>query len=409
MADEVRRLTLEELAAEAGAQPALIERLVELGQLRTDVDGRFDARDGAVIATVQALEGAGVSDDDLVWLVRDAGVGYEAVGKMFTTPAPRDGPTYREFVESLGPLGAHVPAIYAGFGLAEPQAERPMRDDEASIIRRFLMTWDAVDPGSDWDVRIARLVGETSRRTMEGWLDAWDAAARPVLGTQGAPGARGRPADPTDPEQNPSISGAALVRELLVWLQERHLERTLNQRIIAATENALVGTGRLPARPPVPTAIAFVDLTGYTSLTERLGDEAAAAAAVSLATLADEIARTHDGRVVKLLGDGVLLRFDDPRVAVDAVLSLLAGIEAAGLPTGHAGIAAGRIVQRDGDIYGQTVNRAARISAQATSGSLLVDEDVAAILGDRAGVIAKGPVTLKGIGEPVALWSVARD
>ena len=76
---------------------------------------------------------------------------------MFTTPAPRGGPTYREFIASLGPLGARVPSVYAGFGLAEPQADRPMRDDEVSVIRRFLMAWDAVDPGGDSDVRVARL------------------------------------------------------------------------------------------------------------------------------------------------------------------------------------------------------------------------------------------------------------
>lgn len=406
MSDTVRTLTLEELAAEAAAPTALLERLVELGQLRRDSEGRFDARDVAIISTIQALEGAGVSDDDLVWLVRTAGGGYEAVGRMFTTPAPRGAPTYREFLASLGRAGARVPAIYAGFGLPEPQADRPMREDEASIVRRFVMAWDAVDPEGDSDVRVARLTGEASRRLMEGWLDAWDAVARPELGTQGAPGGRGRLADPADPEQNPSVSGAALVREMLAWLQERHLERTLNQRIIDATEGALVGAGRLPAKPSLPTAVAFVDLTGYTSLTERLGDDAAAAAAVRLAALADECARANDGRVVKLLGDGVLLRFDDPRTAVEAVLRLLAAIKAAGLPSGHAGIAAGRIVQRDGDIYGRTVNLAARISAHAESGRLLVDEEVAAVLGDRAGLDAAGSVALAGFAEPVALWSV---
>lgn len=409
MPDPVRTLTLDELAAEAGSRSSLLERLVELGQLRPDANGRFDARDAAIISTVQALEGVGVSDDDLGWLVRHAGGGFEAVGRMFLTPAPRDGPTYREFVASLGPLGTRLAAVYAGFGLSEPEADRPMREDEVSILERFLTVWDSVDRGGDSDLRVARLSGETSRRMMEGWLDAWDAAAQPALGTQGAPAAGGRPADPADPDQNPSIRGAALVRELLAWLQERHLERTLNQRIIVATENALVENGRLPARPILPTAVAFVDLTGYTTLTERQGDEAAAATAVRLAALADECARAHGGRVVKLLGDGVLLRFDDPGTAVDAVLSLLTEIEAAGLPTGHAGIAAGRIVQRDGDIYGRTVNLAARISAHAESGQLFVDDEVAAVLGDRPGLAAAGSFTLKGIAEPVTLWSVARD
>ena len=100
------------------------------------------------------------------------------------------------------------------------------------------------------------------------------------------------------------------------------------------------------------------------------------------------------------------MRFDDPRTAVEAVASLLEDIEAAGLPTGHAGIAAGRIVQRDGDIYGRTVNLAARISGHAEAGQLLVDDEVAEVLADRAALTAAGSVALQGFADPVALWSV---
>src|SRR3954453_16535846 len=108
MSEPIRTLTLDELAAEAAAPTELLERLVELGQLRRDGDGRFDARDVAIIATVQALEGAGGSADDLVWLIQKAGGGYQAVGRMFTTPGPRVAPTYRHFLASLGPLGSRV-------------------------------------------------------------------------------------------------------------------------------------------------------------------------------------------------------------------------------------------------------------------------------------------------------------
>lgn len=406
MPEAIRRLTLDALAEETGASVPLLERLVGLGQLRADADGLFDARDAAVVATVKALQGAGLGDDDLAWLVHGAGVGFDAVGRMFATPAPRHGSTYRSFAEDLGPLGARLPAVYAALGLSEPEPDRPMRTDEASILLRFLRIWDSVDAGGDADVRVARLSGEFSRRMMEGWLDIWDSTAQPALATQGAPGAAGRPVDPADPEQNPSVAGAALVRELVAWLQERHLERTLNQRIIEATESALVRAGRLPARPALPTAIAFVDLTGYTTLTERLGDEAAALTAARLASLADDCAREHGGRVVKLLGDGVLLRFEDPATAVVAVRALLAAIDSAGLPPGHAGIAAGRVVTRDGDIFGRTVNLAARIASHAGPGQLLVDEGVVGAHANGSALEPIGAVSLAGIAEPVPLWAV---
>jgi adenylate cyclase len=405
----IRALTRDELAAEAGAPEALIDRLLELGQIRPLPDGRFDARDAAIIATVLGLERSGVADDDLAWLVGQAGAGFAAVGPMFATPPPRDGPTYDELRAELGPSGQRLASIYAAFGLSEPEPERRLRADEASIVRRFAALWADIDPDGDADLRVARLAGDSTRRIMEGWLDVWDETVRPALATQGAPGHRGPLVDPADPDQNPSIPASALVRDLLFWLQEQHLERTLNQRIIDAVEGALVRAGRLPARPDVPTAIAFVDLTDYTSMTERLGDEAAALAAARLAELADACARAFGGRVVKLLGDGVLLRFEHPRVAIDAIVDLLREMVTAGLPPGHAGIAAGRVVTRDGDVFGRTVNLAARISGHATGGELLVEEGVVLALGADAAVPLE-PVeaaSLHGIGEPVALWRVA--
>jgi class 3 adenylate cyclase len=408
MSEAVRAVSRAELATEADVPEALVERLVDLGQLRPLPDGRFDARDGAVLATVRGLEGAGIGEDDVVWLVTNLGAGLGSVAQMFSTPAPRDAPTYRELRARLGDLGDRLPSLYAAFGLSEPEPDRPMRADEASVISRYVGIWAAVDPDGDSDRRMARLTGESSRRSMEAWLDAWDAAAQPQLATQGAPSHAGGPADPTDPAQNPTIGGAALIRELHAWLQERHFEQALNERIISAFEGGLVRSGRLPARPEVPIAVAFVDLTGYTTLTERLGDEAAAAAAARLAALADACVQAFGGRVVKLLGDGVLLRFDDAATAVRAVVDLMDEIAAAGLPPAHAGLAAGRIVTRDGDIFGRTVILASRIASRAEAGQLLAEEGVIAAIGADA-IVGRslGRVTLHGIAEPVELWLVS--
>ena len=104
---------------------------------------------------------------------------------------------------------------------------------------------------------MARLSGETSRRLMEGWLDAWNDAADPALESQGAPRDRLANADfdPTDPEQNPSLKGAVMLHDLIPWLHERQLEVVLNQRVIDAYEAALV-----TRRPdPGPARVAAGD------------------------------------------------------------------------------------------------------------------------------------------------------
>jgi class 3 adenylate cyclase len=103
--------------------------------------------------------------------------------------------------------------------------------------------------------------------------------------------------------------------------------------------------------------------------------------------------------VVKLLGDGVLIRFDDASSAAAGTLEVLAALPRAGLPTGHAGIASGPLIVRDGDVFGRTVNLAARIADAAPDGHLYVPEAVASTLASSR--FAHRPATaavLQGIG-----------
>ena len=126
----VRTVTLAELAEEAGAPVALVERLVAIGQVRALPDGRFDPRDEAVIGTVRALLEAGIPEDDVDWLVSELGGGFQAVGGMFEPPGPRATGSYAELRADLGPLGDRLPAVFAAFGLPEPAPDHHLRDAE---------------------------------------------------------------------------------------------------------------------------------------------------------------------------------------------------------------------------------------------------------------------------------------
>jgi adenylate cyclase len=122
-----------------------------------------------------------------------------------------------------------------------------------------------------------------------------------------------------------------------------------------------------------------------------------------------EVVAPLGGRVVKLLGDGVLVRFDEAAAAVEATLLLLAKLAAAGLPTGHAGVAAGPLIVREGDVFGRTVNMAARIADVAPDGCLYVPASVAVELPQ--GAFETRPVVsplLQGIGV-VPLVDVIRN
>lgn len=404
----MRALSLVELANEAGAPVDLVEWLAKLGQVRPLADGRFDPRDAAILSTVRALLDSGIDRDDLGWAIEGAGAGLASIGQMFAPPPVRSERPYAEVVAALGPAGPRLASIYAALGLAEPAPDDHLRADEEDILVGYASLWAEVDPGGEADVRVARIAGETSRRLNEAWLDVWDETAQPRLQSQGGATRPGEPlaADPADPAQNASLRGAAIGRQMVAWLHERALERTLNARIIAAFEHALVKAGRLDARPERPPAIAFVDLSGYTSMTVERGDEAAATAADELRAIAEDCVRSVDGRLVKLLGDGVLLWFPDAAAAIRATLELVNRVATtADMPPAHAGIAAGRVVVRDGDIFGQTVNLAARIASEAGPGEVVVEEGVVVALPRGTADFAPiGRVELKGFPLAVALW-----
>ncbi len=162
-----------------------------------------------------------------------------------------------------------------------------------------------------------------------------------------------------------------------------------------------------PARPP---AICFLDITGYTRLTNERGDDAAADLAQGLSTLVQRSAIDHGGRPVKWLGDGVMVYFRDVGPGVLAALEMVEGVAAAGLPPAHVGLHAGPVLFQEGDYFGQTVNLASRIAEYARPGEVLVTREVVDAAPD-GGVSYRdiGPVELKGISGPVHLLAAHRE
>jgi adenylate cyclase len=405
----VRALSAETFAEESGATTEVIDRLVEVGAIEPLPDGRFDARDGAVASTVGAMLEAGIPLDDLAWALGSGRFGIRSLGHIFSEPSPRAAERYADLITSLGDAASVLPAVYAALGIPEPEPDDHPRVDEVDILTGFVRLWSSVDPTGEANVRVARQVGDATRRIAEVWLDIWDEVARPDATTQGAPtvGTHARPADPADPSQNLSVGMAEMGRRLVSLVHERQVEATLNSRIINLIEQVLLTSGRLPARVVRPPAIAFVDLADFTTLTERRGDEAAAKTAAGLLEVAEAAGRREGGRVVKELGDGVLLRFPDAERALRAVRELVGSMTDAGLPAAHAGIAAGPVVVRDGDVFGRTVNLASRIADLAGPGEVIVEEGVVVALPRGTAAFEPiGRVELKGIADPVALWRV---
>jgi adenylate cyclase len=404
-----RAFSAEEIAAEAGVPQDLVTWLVSIGILRPGQPGAFRLGDVFRVKLVSALLDAGVPKAlveqaaVLRWLNLDHVDAY-----LPREPAPRSSRTFADFVASAGPRASLLPAVYEVLGLPRPDPASPIHLDEEAMFERFLEGWRRLSSDDDVLLRAARLLGEGTRVATIGWVELLtEQVGRPVQERM-AGGEIDR-----FPEEA-ALAIGSLIRvapEMFTWLSYRYIEQRFVAGIVDGVERYLATHGMVPMpQSQGPPAIVFVDLSGFTKLTEERGDEAAVRTATSLQRRADAVATRKGGRLVKLLGDGALMRFSDVKPGVEAALDLVETMEAGGSLSVHAGIHTGPVIERDLDVFGRTVNLASRIAAAAGRGELLASRAVVEAVEDTSFRFERvDEQFLKGIAEPVALFRVTRN
>ncbi len=143
--------------------------------------------------------------------------------------------------------------------------------------------------------------------------------------------------------------------------------------------------------------MVFIDLTGSTAAYEALGNAPVADVISQVTHWIGRVCEAHEGRTVKFLGDGVLAQFPRSSQAVEACIFLQQSHSARVLKWPEPlrmrlkiGMASGPVVQRDGDVYGDPVNLAARLSDMAGANGIWADEGVIAALRQDRDVQSKG-------------------
>jgi class 3 adenylate cyclase len=169
--------------------------------------------------------------------------------------------------------------------------------------------------------------------------------------------------------------------------------------------------------------VVFADLVGSTSLFERLGDEAASRFVTQLVSRLSEIFGRHQGRVVKVLGDGLFVVFQHEGAALDACIQVQNHLLEQQIRPGDSGapvelqigIDSGEVVEIEGDCFGDTVNSAARLADLAGASQILTTENVwkAIFPVQRAALRSMGPMYLRGKTESSHVyrveWQAGRD
>ena len=171
-------------------------------------------------------------------------------------------------------------------------------------------------------------------------------------------------------------------------------------------------------RPPIVGSVLFTDLVGFTEFNDIVGDQVAFEL-LELQTKMAELALGNcpGSRMIKELGDGLMMWFESAADGLTTASALLAAVEEArddgDFPLAiRMGMHHGEVMTRGDDVLGQTVNIAARVSALAGPGELLVSDSVVEANGVASSstgakgtteFVPLGPVSVKGVREPIWL------
>jgi len=159
--------------------------------------------------------------------------------------------------------------------------------------------------------------------------------------------------------------------------------------------------------PAEASTFLFADMAGFTALTEVMGDEEAVAVAEDFFESARALLAKHRAEEVKTIGDALMIRAEEPGLAVRLGLRLAHDIGVRHeFPSVRVGMHTGSALRRGDDWFGATVNLAARVSGAAAGGEVLLTGDTRAGAADLDGVdlVEHGRHSLRNVAEPVALY-----
>src|SRR6266702_5305105 len=405
MDTEMSALSASELADLAGVTEAEVDRMVGLGILvARDGAGPFLAADAQKIRLATACEQAGLPMDGIASAIRAGRLSF-----AFLEAAPyrrwsvRSARTYRQVSQETGVPLEVLGGALESMGFARMAPDELIRQDELEVVPLLQLGLSRGILDQVWLTRLGRAYAEGLRLAANVENEAYRARFTGPVRASGA-------------DQRTTMELASqlateflpLVDPALLGIYRRQQEVVWTQDLVEDIENELERAGVL-GRPGRVPAMSFLDLVGYTRLTEERGDAAAAELAASLAVLVDRSSREHGGVPVKWLGDGVMVHFRDPAGAVLAALGMVEELPAAGLPPAHIGVAAGPVVAQGGDYFGRTVNLAARIAARAGAGQVLVSESVAEAASPQGvAFVEVRQAQLKGFARSVPLLEACR-
>ncbi|TIL59928.1 MAG: diguanylate cyclase [Mesorhizobium sp.] len=153
--------------------------------------------------------------------------------------------------------------------------------------------------------------------------------------------------------------------------------------------------------------VAFIDLAGFSAIADVYGDAAAIDVLEIFESMVREALAGYEPPI-KWIGDEAMLSFPEPELAIQALGTLLQACrEEPRLPLTRSALNHGPVIRRAGDLFGSTVNIAARIAALASPGQLLATQPIADAAAAK-GILVRdlGEVALRSVADEIPLYEI---
>ena len=353
-------LTLTEVARRLDVSPATLRRWVKDGIVPLG-NGRWTPAAVAHARIVARLRERGHALDELREAARSGRLAYGYLEDLF--PARPRTRTLDEAAEETGLEPALIERIWTAAGFSSDSLER-IDEEDLQLLRYMAAVLDAGFPLVAF-LQLVRVYGQALAQIADAEVKLFHLYVHEPLMRDGVPGL-----EIAEEMEGLAAELLPLASPIMDRVHQRMLQHFVGQDVVGHLE--LEGGGDELGRLRV--AIAFADLAGYTRLTEEAGEEEALDVVERFVESVEETL-PDDARVIKTIGDEVMVVGADPAALVDWAVGFQE-LNAGQRPLPRIGMHSGDTLYRDGDYYGRAVNLASRVGARAAGGEVLVTRPV---------------------------------
>lgn len=318
----------------------------------------------------------------------------EDIERVFLGPPARH--TRHQVAAAAGVPSELAARIWRALGFAAPADDAvAFSDADVAALRRIGVLLEEGLLDEKLVIRMARALGQTTARLAQWQIEL-------VLDHLAGSGERVAEAD---------LARILEAAERLLPDFEKLLVHVWRVQLAAAA-NRVLATDDLAPSPRITLAVGFVDLVSFTRYSRELDESALTELVEGFESRAADVIAARGGRLVKALGDEVLFTAQDPPSAAAIALELADAVRQDG-PDVRVGLAYGPILPVMGDVFGPTVNLAARLTAIARPGTIIIDtgmaEGLAGVPGLEICKIRRRPARGFGVIQPYVLRAVPAD